>query len=204
MINAIIFDWAGVISDNVQNVYEVTMAIFRKRNVPEISFEKFRDEWEQPYMRFYQKYIPDITLGDETDTFIREITSKPMPHAFPGITEIVKKLHTAGKKLIVLSGDVKQTIIPEMEKFKIKELFHEINYAVHDKAAEVQDIVNRNNLDVTKTVIIGDTVHETETGKSVGMRTGAVTWGFNKEEKLIKAKPDYIFREVSDLETLLS
>lgn len=204
MINTIIFDWAGVISDNVQNVYEVTMVIFRKRNVPEITFEEFREEWEQPYMRFYQKYIPDITLGDETDTFIREITGKPMPHAFPGIPEMMRKLHSTGKKLIILSGDVKQTIFPELEKFKIKELFHEINYAVHDKVAEVQDIVNRNSLDVTKTIIIGDTAHETETGKSVGMRTGAVTWGFNKEEKLIKAKPDYIFRNVDDLKLLLS
>lgn len=203
MINTIIFDWAGVVCDNVQNVYETTMSIFKKHKAPIITLEEFKNEWEQPYMKFYKKYIPKINLENETELFKQEIIKKPIANSFPNIVKMLNKLHAAGKKLIILSGDIEQTIFPELDRFNIKNLFTEINYAQHDKSLAIQGIITRNNLDVDKTIIIGDTAHETEIGKSVGMLTGAVTWGYNKEERLKKVNPDFIFREVKDLARLI-
>jgi len=52
MIKNVIFDWSGVINDDLVTVYKAIMAIFQKLGAKEISLEEFKREWEQPHMRY--------------------------------------------------------------------------------------------------------------------------------------------------------
>ena len=65
MIKNIIFDWSGVINDSVENLLIVVNQIFAELHLNPISLMELKENWEQPYMRFYNKYAPNLTLEEE-------------------------------------------------------------------------------------------------------------------------------------------
>lgn len=203
MIKNIIFDWSGVICDNSRNVFEVSMKVFERFGAKRISFEEFRREWEQPYMIFFNKYIPDTTKEQNDRIYVEEIIKLPRPEAFPGIKEVLKQLKESGRNLILLSSDSPVTLRQELKKFNLENIFVEIFDDIHDKTEVIDGIMEKYNFKPAETIFIGDTTHEIETGKKVNIKTGAVTWGLQYEDKLRSAKPDYLFHQVNDIIDIL-
>lgn len=201
-IKNIIFDWAGVISDNIHNVYNVSMVVFEHFDAKRLTLDEFREAWDQPYMIFYEKFIPGITLEQETEIFKREIVKCPPTKSFPGSIEMLHDLKKAEKNMIIYSGDIKETIFEEIKRFGAENIFSEVNYNVHDKYEFVEEILERNKFDRSKTIFIGDTTHEIEVGKKAGILTGAVTWGYMSESRLQSYNPDYLFTEMNQLKQL--
>jgi len=201
-IENIIFDWAGVISDNIHNVHSVAMIVFEHFGAKRLTLDEFRDAWEQPYIEFYKKFIPHISLDQETEIFKREIVKCPSTVPFPGSIGILRFLKDAGKNMIIYSGDIKETIFDEIKRYGAENIFSEVNYNVHDKFQFVEEILERNKFDRSKTIFIGDTTHEIEVGKKAGILTGAVTWGYMSESRLRAGEPDYIFAKTDELKQL--
>ena len=65
-------------------------------------------------------------------------------------------------------------------------------------------IVTKNSLNKDDTVFIGDSNHEIEVGKKLGIKTVAVTWGFNSENKLKSHNPDFIAHNSEELGGIIS
>jgi len=63
----------------------------------------------------------------------------------------------------------------------------------------VLKIMKAFNLPKERTVIVGDGTTDIRAGKSAGIITCSVTYGFRSEEELRKAGPDYIIPVLSDL-----
>ncbi len=201
-IKNIIFDWAGVINDSIHNVYNVAMLVFEHYGVKRLTLDEFRESWDQPYMVFYEKFIPGITLEEETKIYKREIMKCPPNIPFPGSIEMLHFLKDSGKNMIIYSGDIKETIFEEIKRFGAENIFSEVNHDVHDKFQFVEEILKRNEFDRSKTIFIGDTTHEIEVGKKAGILTGAVTWGYMSESRLKTYSPDYLFTEMDQLKQL--
>ena len=79
--------------------------------------------------------------------------------------------------MVVLSSDSEETILPEIKKFNLENVFNELAVNVHDKSEVIEDLIENNNFRKKETVFIGDTNHEIEVGKKAGIKTVAVTWG---------------------------
>lgn len=203
MVKNIIFDWSGVINDNTITIYKVVVKMFNELGVKEISFEEFRREWEQPYMVFYNKYLPDLTLEEEQELYKRnykKIISENPPKTYPGLVNILKDFKGKGINMIVISSDLKETILEEINLFGLEDVFSEVNFNIHNKSQVIKEAIGRNRFNIEETIFIGDTTHEIESGKRAGILTGAVTWGFQKEDKLKSAKPDFIIHNLKELE----
>jgi len=173
--------------------------------VREISMQELRESWQQPYMLFYNKYVPQWTLEQEQKAFREVIARKDCPksHPYKGTVELVKKLKEKDISMVVLSGDDPTTIFPEIKHFGLENIFKEVVADSHDKAEEIHDLISRNNFNPEETVFIGDTNHEVEVGKEAGIKTIAVTWGFCTEERLKSTKPDYLAHNIEELEKIL-
>lgn len=208
MIKNVIFDWSGVINDDLLTVYKTIMEIFKKFGAKEISLEEFKEEWEQPYMRFYNKYGIFTKLPREEEKVIYGVTynsmvSKYPPKSYPYIKDTLQKFKKAGVNMIVISSNLRETLLSDIEKFDLQEIFNEVNGDVHDKAEDIQETIQRNNFNPEETIFIGDTTHEVGAGKSAGTKTAAVTWGYNNEDKLRAANPDYIIHNLEELESII-
>ncbi|MDD5146528.1 MAG: HAD family hydrolase [Candidatus Pacebacteria bacterium] len=206
MIKNIIFDWSGVICDNLLPTYKTAMLIFKEFGAPEITLEEFRDTWVQPYMLFYNKYMSDLTHEEEVAAFkpaFAQAVAEYSAGAYPGVKETLERFKQMGIKMMVLSSDPRGSILSQVEKFNLGGLFDEIVGEAHDKGHFIHDILARNQFDQKETVFIGDTPHEVEAGKKANVKTISVTWGYKSEKALQTAGPDFIVHNLPELESVI-
>jgi dTMP kinase len=205
IIKNVIFDWSGVIKDAVQDHVWVVNRMFKNLGDKEINLEEIRQNWEQPYMKFWNKYYPEMTLEEEQKIYYEAILSKDCPPAkiYPGIIELIKKLKTRGVAMAVLSSDPPETLLEEVKKFGLENIFCEVINKIHDKADGINGLMERNNFKKEETVFIGDTNHEIEVGKRADIKTIAVTWGLYPEDRLKALNPDFLVHNIKELEEIL-
>ena len=87
MIKNIIFDWSGVVNDNILATCSAINFIFAKHGVPSMTVAEVKENWIQPYMLFYEKIIPGLNLEEEKELFYlgyAEAVKINPPTAFAG------------------------------------------------------------------------------------------------------------------------
>ena len=198
----IIFDWSGVVRDTVTGQLWIVNKIFEKYNVSKISLEEFKENWKQPPSLFYQKYLPLAYSEEERVKFFSGIQSdKDCPKATPflEVVELIHKCKGSGYFLAVVSSDFQETLLPEVKEYGLENIFSEIVTDADDKLEAVQRIIEENDLDPQNTFFVGDSNHEIDVAKKVGIKSVAVTWGFTSEQILRSRNPDYIVHDAQEL-----
>lgn len=205
MVKTIIFDWTGVIKDSVRSHLWIVNRIFKTFNVEKISLEELKENWEQPYMLFYKKYLPDLTMAEQNKAYREAIFSKDCPKskAYPGISKLIKEIKEKGVSIFVVSSDLPDTLYPEIKKYSLENVFNEVFTNVDDKTDIILDLNKKYNFNPDETLIIGDSNHEIEVGKQTGIKTIAVTWGFCSEQALKLKNPDFIAHNLEELEKII-
>ena len=203
MIKNIIFDWSGVINDSLENHLLVVNKMFKELGGKEMSLSELKENWEQPYMRFWNKYLPNLTLEEEQIVYKKAFTGSPKGKPFPGIVEVIKDFKAKGIKMFVLSSDFPETLLPEIKSFGLDNIFSDVITNVHDKSESLRKIIKIDNLKLEETIFIGDSNHEIEEAQKAGVHAGAVTWGFSTKEKLEALKPNYIINNIEELKSII-
>lgn len=203
IIKNIIFDWSGVISDSCKLHYLIVNSIFKKFSVREISFEELRKEWEQPYMKFYNKYLPKLTRKQEKDAYEEFLFEFPKPKLYFGIENLLHEFKNKGVNMIIISSDPMESIFFNIKRYKLDGVFQEIYHNVYDKRKIAKEVVLQSKFDLSKTIFIGDTVHDIKAGKAANIKTGAVTWGLHCKERLISVKPDFLISNLKELRSII-
>lgn len=206
MIKNIIFDWSGVISDDLIPVYNANMITFKKHGAKRISLEEFKREWEQPYMLFYNKYMPELTKEKQDTAYkvaYEEALLKYPPKPYSHIKDTLQKFKKAGINMIIISSNLSEALLSDIKEFSFNGLFDEINSEVHDKAEIIQETIKRNQFNPEETIFIGDTTHEVDAGKKANTKTAVVTWGYQNEDKLKTSNPDFVIHNLKELETVI-
>lgn len=203
MIKNIIFDWSGVIKDCIHDQLFVVNKIFKEFGAKEISLKEFKNNWVQPYMVFYNKYLPGLTLEQEQSAYKNAIVTCPMAHPYPGIIEEIRSLKSKGILMIVVSSDFPETLHNEIISFNLENIFIDITTNAHDKLVAIENLIDKHNFNKSETVVIGDSNHEIEAGKNLGIKTMGVTWGFTSKEKIIDANPDFVVDNIDEFKNIL-
>jgi len=94
MFKNVIFDWSGVVKDSLDSHLWLVNKIFKKFGAEELSMEELKENWVQPHMFFYNKYLPNLTEEAEKEAYKEAILSKDCPKSknYPGICELLKEL----------------------------------------------------------------------------------------------------------------
>ena len=198
MVRNAIFDWSGTLSDDQRTVYAACMGLFDELEVKRISYEEFRREMTLPYMNFYRKYTG--APKEELDSiFIKKIHALPDPLPFDGALEMLTKLRSAGVKMAVLSSVPQSKIDREVIEYGFDGFFEGVYASAHDKRHLVERITAEQSFVAAETCMVGDMVHDIDTAKHAGLKSVAVTWGYDSKEKLAPANPDVILGEIGSL-----
>ncbi len=143
MIKNIIFDWSGVINDSTENNRLIANEILKKFGSREISLQEFRETWEQPYINFYHKYLPNITLVEVRTSYMevcfRYLKGKP----YSGIVDILKNFKTHGIQMVILSSDLPEVLLSEIKDFDLENIFIDYIADAHDKAQGLRELIER-------------------------------------------------------------
>lgn len=179
---------------------------FERYGLSAISLEEFRENWEQPYILFYQKYLPHGYNEDERRKIYQELAfdqSCPKSFGIPEMLELIRKLKSNGAFLAVVSSDLPETLLTEISQWGLENTFNEVVTNADDKLEAVKKIIEDNDLDIDETCFIGDSNHEIDVARKIGIKSVAVTWGFTSKTKLRANNPDYIADDPSELLAIL-
>lgn len=204
MNKAIIFDWSGTLSDNFDCSYKACVLMFEALGKPPLTADEFRLNFTTPYMKFWNKYFPDLTKQRQNELYEKCIHQTGEAKMYPEARETVEYAHKEGFMLFIVSSDHLSKLLPEIEKSGLAKYFTEVVGNIHEKAGSIAGLVKKYELDPKRTFYVGDTSGDVEAGKAAGVKTIGITWGVQHKSILSAAKPDFLIDEIKEIKKIVS
>lgn len=204
MIKNIVFDWSGTLSNDLQLVYEAVMKMFEHFGIDRISLDEFRDSYTLPYMVHARMFGIKASKEDVDAVFAMHFRNAGFPTPVQGAEETLRLLKSKGKRMIVLSSHNPLFLKEEAERFFGNAGYFDAIFGdVQDKVRGIKAVLDSVGFGTDETIIVGDTEHDINAGRSAGIRTAAVLSGYRSRKHLEEAKPDFIIDSVAGLPHLL-
>lgn len=120
---------------------------------------------------------------------------------FKGMEEVLQQLHQAGVPMYIMSSNSPGNIRRLMRDKGLDHYFTRIygNVGLFGKAKRLRQIIQRNQHDAAQTFYVGDEGRDVDAAKRVGVKSVAVTWGFNSAELLARHHPHVLVRTPREL-----
>ncbi len=177
-IRNIIFDWSGVISDDFFAVYRATMEIFKRLDIKEITFEKFRTEFCLPYMDFYRKRTSEVDKLLINQIFLEMYGKKARAKPYKNVKKTLTDLKSKGIRMAIVTSQLGPFIKEEISAFGLDGIFHQVHTNIDDKVADLGKLLKKTGFEKNETVFVGDTPHDVAAAKKAGLRMIASSYGY--------------------------
>ncbi len=204
MLRNLIFDWSGTLADDLGPVIEATNLIFRHYGKPELLLEEFRERFCLPFDSFYEEHLPGVGLPEIEPLFHAHFVERQhavalLPHAL----EFLLFCRATGRRLFLLSASKDAHVAEQMARLGVTDFFEKTYVGVMDKRERIRLMLGDHQLVACETAFIGDMVHDVETARHGGVRAIATLTGYDSAEKLGRARPDVMVRDLGELRALL-
>ena len=216
MYKAVIFDLDGTLTDTLESMALASNKTLeyvglKPRNVQEYKY--FVGDGADVLVRRFLVAAGDIecNLFEKAydaymKQFAQDCTYKVKP--YDGIEDMLSQLKDMGIKLAVLSNKPHLRAVEVIDKFFRENTFdiaqgHSIGMEKKPDPTEALAIAKKLGVKPNECIYVGDTDVDMQTGKSAGMYTVGVLWGFRDEKELRENGADYIARNPSDIFNLL-
>ena len=205
----IIWDWNGTLADDVMASLRSTNDILARRNMPPIDLETYYSYIDSPISKFYEhlfdlSVVPMEVLGEEFyDSYPQYFEG-----LHQGVEELVKKLSAEGFRQIVLTAGNTEVVTGDLKRFGILDYFEEVLGADDLLAAGKVErglhwIAGQRELP-KEMVLIGDTLHDYDTAKAMGVDVILCAIGHQSKKDLLTAGVPVMDRFEDLRELLLS
>jgi len=209
IINLIIFDFDGVLADTFDTFYPLIQDGMKEIGMG-ISPQQYRDLFKDNVHKGFENLIGDEkklsrflefrSVHYDRYYYANENGAKLFPDAKKFIREINKKF-----TLAIASSGKQDNIKSLLADNGIENAFRLICAdSSHSKVGMLQHILNKVDTEPVCTFLITDTTGDVLAGKSVGLKTIGVTWGFQDRQTLAKANADFLVSNFDELSELLN
>jgi len=204
VIRNILFDWSGTLVDDLPAVWEATNHVLSRAGVPQLTLERFRQEFCLPFARFYERYTPQVPMAQLEEWFhgrFRQLQDSvaPLPHA----REFLLFCRGRGVRTFVLSTVRREYFAQQSARAGFAPFFDRPYVEIRDKRKKIRELLAENQLAPWETIFIGDMEHDIETARHGGIGACAVLTGYNRLEQLRAAGPDRIVEHLGELRAIL-
>ena len=200
MIRLVIFDWSGVISDDTERAYRKTVAVLESYNQPGMSLEEWRRSFYIPWIKWYADHGVKVPVQEIRARFKQvEQHYDQTAKAFPGVKGVIDSLRERGIKTAVLSTSQTHLVALDAKAFDLEESFDLWETQIIDKRDTINSIIERMKVEKEEVLYVGDMVHDIETARFAGVKSVACTFGYTPEDLLLKEKPDYVIKKITEL-----
>ncbi|TDQ36965.1 pyrophosphatase PpaX [Aureibacillus halotolerans] len=123
---------------------------------------------------------------------------------FVGVKEAVIALHEKGVQLAVVTTKMKETAIRGLRLMGLEEYFSVV-IALDDVTNAKPDpepvlkAMEALGATTDETIMVGDNMHDIESGKRAGVKTACVSWTIKDQTYLKSYAPDYWLEDMSEL-----
>ncbi len=203
MKKAFIFDWSGTLSDDFHGFCQLCDLMFRKLGKQPISEKEIRLNFTLPYMKFWNKYFPDLSKEKQCILYEKYIHQVDEPELYPKVDEVIELLNRSGWEIFVLSSNPISTLIPETKKSGLSHFFRKIAGNAYEKKETILSLIDEFDLDRDSVYYVGDTSGDVEAGKSANVKTIGISWGFQDKRILSKSNPDFLIDDITEIKEII-
>lgn len=195
----VLFDLDGTLIDSVDLIVDSYLHTFRTHSLTPISREQIIDGVGTPLVAVFREWSQDQA---DIARWIATYREYNLAHhdarirAFPGIVEMISRIHHAGRHLGIVTSKNNAGARRGLKLIGIEERMSVVigaddvtNHKPHPEPVERALTLFETAPD--DAVFIGDSHHDIASGKAAGVATVAVTWGPIPRERLALAGPDY-------------
>lgn len=124
---------------------------------------------------------------------------------FEGIPEVIRALADQDAQLVIISANTKSNIKKFLKTQGLHKCFAKIYGSVrpNEKADTVKMVCGRYHIPPKKVFLVGDENRDIMAGHSAGVKTIAVTWGYNDVAQLINEDPTRLCNSPAELMKVL-
>lgn len=210
MYKNLIFDFDGTIANSKKCSFIATKKAFLDYGLDEPSDNQIEYYMGVPIEKSFDLMSSVKLTSEERSeliTLFRE-NYKEIENSYLEIYDhMLEQLEILYKKakLFVVSSKKTDVLKRNLKILKIEHLFLEVIGS--DKVKEYKPspdgvlyILNKYNLNKRETIYIGDAIFDIQMAKNADVSSCAVTWGSHSEEQLKLEKPDYLIKNINQLE----
>ena len=197
-MKSIFFDLDGTIIDSSEGIHKAFVQTFERLHLPVPDTQTIQTFMGPPLEVTFEQEVG----ADKVETAIhyyREYYKEKgqfQAKLYPGIEELLQTLQSNPEYKLYITTSKNEPITLQMcQHLAITDYFDPIygsTPTAFHKSQVLERAVRENQADKENSIIIGDTKFDMIGGKSVGIKTLAVTWGFSQEDTLQAEQPDYL------------
>ncbi|EKD56630.1 MAG: hypothetical protein ACD_58C00131G0005 [uncultured bacterium] len=205
---AFIFDWSGTLSNNMHLFFNVVNSIFKDLGGKPLSQKEIKLNFTLPYMKFYNKYFPNLTRKKQCILYEKYIHQSSdqlgEPKLYKNVKKIINYVKDRGYQVFIVSSDPASKFLIEIAKSGFSILITKAISDVHDKKDVITSLVKDHNLDTNNTFYVGDTTGDIEAEQFAKVKTIGITWGVQDHDVLAKSNPDYLVDDIIEIQKLIT
>ena len=188
----IIWDWNGTLFDDAWLCVEIINKLLHKRNLPPITHKQYQEEFSFPVIDFYCGIGFDFSIESYevvATEYIVEYDKRRLECKLRHDTmSVLKSCADAGLTQSILSAYQQTRLEGIIDNFQIRSLFTKIiglnDYYAGSKIENGKRLIEELDFDAGEMLLIGDTVHDFEVAKAIGIDCMLSHSGHNSPERL--------------------
>ena len=184
----IVFDFDGTLADTFDIIKNIALKEYGEYDVDVDLFKHVGAKGLLKKVNIPRWKLPQMML--HVSSKLRK--SKEI-NLFPDIIEMIIELKS-NYKLGIVSSNSNEIIYETLKKFELKDMFDFIysESSLFGKHLVLKRMCKKHRLNSRNVIYVGDEDRDIIAAKKAGIKTIAVTWGFNSKEKLSRENPDYL------------
>lgn len=206
----IIWDWNGTLLNDVDYCRKIINRILNENDLPELSLQKYRDIFTFPVQDYYQAAGLDFSkksfelLGKE---FIDDYEANKLScDLHVNAIEVLSSIHKKGIGQSVLSAYLHENLVMILNHYKLSKYFDNIigldNIYAGSKTHLGLRLIEQLNLNGSEILFVGDTLHDAEVAKAMGVDCILIANGHQIKERL-EANFNLVLEDLADLKSYL-
>lgn len=188
----IIWDWNGTLLNDIRICIDAINILLRERDLSDLNEERYREIFTFPVRKYYEKAgfdfsredfsVPAIGFIEQYDVLVRNCGLFEQAEA--ALTSFREKEYTQ----VILSAMQHDLLNKLVEENGISQYFSAISgiddHYAEGKLENARKLLHRLDGNAGETILIGDTLHDHEVGRELGLRVILVAWGHQSPERL--------------------
>lgn len=190
----IIWDWNGTLLDDLDYCLRVMNVILRERGLPELDRARYHAVFDFPVRDYYARLGFDPakdSFESLSVAFIKGYDADRLSCTLqPDARRLLAAVQAAGLTQSILSAYRHETLVEIVDHFGLLPHFVQLagldNIYAHSKAALGRVQVGKLGVPPHQVLLVGDTLHDLEVAREIGVDCVLVAAGHHPAEKLRK------------------
>jgi phosphoglycolate phosphatase len=191
--DTIVFDWNGTLLDDIDHCLSITNAMLEEFALQPLTRTRYRDIFSFPVQGYYRQLGFDFTqhpfprlAAQWMQAYTEGVTSQA--DLFQQTEGLITSLKSSGYRLAILTAAIEADVHELLAHHGIDDAFDEVYGLDHCEASSKvergKQLYSAMGLNPARTLMIGDTDHDFEVGRELGVPTLLIADGHQSYERL--------------------